>query len=239
MKPQVYESSRAQAALERRSPHSLEASGLPDFDKVAFAYQWMEYLSLGITLERVRFWALDAGWLNDRTSALVLGDGDGRFTARLLDRNVQVKVHAVDLSRRMLRLLQHRCRASCSRLSITCADARSFEPQPETDLVVTHFFLDCLEQHDVHLLLHRIVADLKPGALWIVSEFQVPPGWLHGPAWLLVRSLYLAFRILTGLRVTQLPDFANELRASGVCLIAEEQFLGGLLVSQVWQAAAS
>jgi ubiquinone/menaquinone biosynthesis C-methylase UbiE len=208
----------------------------PDFDGVARAYQWMEYLSLGTMLERARFWALDAGWSDECRRALVLGDGDGRFTARLMGRNAAVRVHAVDLSGEMLRLLERRCRTFQARLSTTCADAREFSTKDGADLVVTHFFLDCLEQEEVSALVRKVSAGLAPGATWVVSEFSVPRGWLRVPAWLIVRGLYFAFRVLTDLRVTRLPDFALELRECGFGVVAEKRFLGGLLVSQVWMS---
>ena len=211
---------------------------LPNFDRVARAYRWMEYLSLGPVLERVRFWALDAGWLDLSAHALVLGDGDGRFTARLMGRNRRVQVTTIDLSAEMLRLLERRCAPFRPRLSTTCGDAREFEPGFGADLVVTHFFLDCLEQDEVGVLVRRVAAGLGPGATWVVSEFQVPRGWLSLPSWLIVRGLYLAFRVLTGLKVTRLPEFARELRGCGFGVIAEKQFLGGLLVSQVWKATS-
>jgi SAM-dependent methyltransferase len=217
--------------------NSSRSEGLPDFDRVAWAYRWMEYLSLGTMLERARFWHLDAGRMDEARRALVLGDGDGRFTARLMRRNAAVRVEAVDLSGEMLRLLERRCRASASRLRVTKADARAFEPVAGADLVVTHFFLDCLEQEEVRALVQRITGGLRPGAAWVVSEFCVPSGWLRAPAWLVVRGLYLAFRVLTGLRVTRLPDYARELGGCGFRVVAERRFLAGLLVSQVWKSS--
>ena len=55
------------------------------------------------------------------------------------------------------------------------------------------------------------------------------------PAWLLVRTLYLAFRILTGLRVTRLPDFAHSLRQAGLTRIAQHHSLFGILTTELWQ----
>ena len=54
----------------------------PDFDRLARLYRWMEYLTFGPWLQRCRS-AFLGGIANSRR-ALVLGDGDGRFTARLL-----------------------------------------------------------------------------------------------------------------------------------------------------------
>ena len=67
-----------------------------NFDRIARPYRWLEYLSLGRALERCRFHFLPR--LRDCRRALVLGDGDGRFTAKLLDANPSVQVDAVDIS---------------------------------------------------------------------------------------------------------------------------------------------
>jgi SAM-dependent methyltransferase len=197
----------------------------------------MEYLSLGTMLERTRWWALDAGWLDGCRRALVLGDGDGRFTARLLERNPGVQVEAVDASAGMLRLLERRCARFGERLRVRCGDARAMKFADGADVVVTHFFLDCLEQDEVYGLVQRVCGGLAPGAIWVVSEFRVPSGWLRWPAWLLVRGLYLSFRVLTGLRVTQLPHYEAALSEAGFARVVERSLLGGVLVSQVFRLA--
>ena len=48
--------------------------------------------------------------------ALVLGDGDGRFTARMMTRCGQMEVTAVDGSGKMLLLLRGRCTGMEARL---------------------------------------------------------------------------------------------------------------------------
>jgi ubiquinone/menaquinone biosynthesis C-methylase UbiE len=207
----------------------------PNFDRVARAYRWMEYLSLGTTLERTRRFHLDSGLLDNCRRALVLGDGDGRFTARLLRRNPCIQVDAVDLSAEMLRLLRRRCEFASHRLRIHQADARSCHADESADLVVTHFFLDCLTEEEVYGLVQRVAPTLAPHALWLVSEFRIPNGLLKWPALALVRGLYLAFRLLTGLRVNRLPDQAAALHTAGFRTIAEMHFLGGILTTQLWQ----
>ena len=211
-----------------------------NFDGIARPYRWLEYATLGRTLERTRTHFLPE--LDACRSALVLGDGDGRFTAALLASNQDVRVYAVDRSARMLALLRGNARRASltaeRRLRTTQADALELEVSRKTDLVVTHFFLDCLTQAEVDALVGRLTRGLVPGALWLVSDFRIPAGLLHWPARLYVRSLYLAFRILTGLRVTQLPDYAAALRAAGWTAKATHHGLFGLLTTELWSRAA-
>lgn len=205
----------------------------PDFDAIARAYRWLEYGFLGRLLERTRECHLAC--LSECRQALVLGDGDGRFTARLLVAAPKVRVEAVDLSSAMLALLQQCCTVSQDRLRTCRQDARTYTPDSEADLVVTHFFLDCLTQQEVEVLVARLTPQLAANALWLVSEFRIPSGALRWPAWLYVRTLYVAFRLLTGLRITCLPNHAPALERCGYARVAVRQHLFGMLTSELWQ----
>lgn len=206
------------------------------FDRVARMYRVMEYLSFGPMLERCRFAHLPS--LGRARRALILGDGDGRFSAKLLAANPHVCADAVDASPGMLRLLRERVARSgaSARLTTTCADARGFEPCADGyDLVVTHFFLDCLRSAETAALISRVRPHLAPGAMWVVSEFQVPE---EGRTWVargVIGFLYFAFRVLTGLTVREIPRWREALRAAGFRRGNSRAWLGGLLVSELWQ----
>ena len=208
----------------------LEGSG-PNFDHVARVYRWAEYVSLGRTLERAREFFLPR--LTECRSVLALGDGDGRFLARLLRQNPEARAVAVDTSAAMLKLLRGRCG---ERVTTVHGSALEVSAEPGMGLVVTHFFLDCFTQDEVDGLVTSLAAQLKAGALWVVSDFGVPRvRWLRPFAAVYVRSLYLAFRILTGLRVTQLPDPQRALVHAGFKQLARHDFLLGLIYTELWQ----
>jgi SAM-dependent methyltransferase len=218
---------------------SLTGATEVNFDPLARPYRWLEYLTLGRTLERCRLHYLPT--LLQQKRALILGDGDGRFLAQLLAQNPHLHADAVDTSAIMLKLLSRRCEAVDanieSRLQINHTSALNFSPPSEEkyDLVVTHFFLDCLTQTDLESLIHRISPSLAPGAIWLFSDFRVPSGPMRLPAKLVIRTLYLAFRILTGLRTTHLPDHATPLAHAGLTRVAYHHRLAGLLTTEIWQ----
>lgn len=208
------------------------------FDLIAAPYRFLEYLTFGPALSRCRNHFLPH--LLDRRRALILGDGDGRFTARLLASNWHLEADAVDLSPAMLALLTRRVAnahpTAASRLRTHAADARSFDPKGPYDLIVTHFFLDCLAQPELDDLATRLHPHLAPNALWLVSDFRIPAGALHWPARALVRFLYLGFRVLAGLRTNRLPDHAAALTSVGLARTARHLSLGGLLTTELWAA---
>lgn len=208
----------------------------PHFDHLAPFYRWMEMASFGPFLQWCR-----CAWLQRIAGcrrALVIGDGDGRFTARLLQRNPNVTLDAVDASPAMLAALVRRCGADSHRIATHLADARSWQPAAgRYDLIVTHFFLDCLTGEEMRSLAANIRCVAGYGTLWVVSEFAVPKGvfgrLIAAP---LVAFLYLAFGWLTGLRVRGLPDHISALSAAGFVLAQRRKWLGGLLVSEIWSA---
>jgi SAM-dependent methyltransferase len=210
-----------------------------NFDRIARPYRWLEYLSFGPMLERCRFCRLPQ--LSDTKRALVLGDGDGRFLARLLSQNPELHADVVDLSPAMLRLLNARAAAvgAPDRITLHCVDALEFKPAGNYDLVVTHFFLDCLTTDELRALAARLRTHLCPEACWVVSEFAIPRGLLSFPARLIVRGLYAAFHLLTGLEALHLPDYPVALRVCGLTLVSRRRWLAGLLVSELWESSGN
>ena len=230
-------------------PISCPAVPPPDFDLVARPYRWLEYLSFGPYLARCRFAQLPH--LMSARRALVFGDGDGRFLARLLRLNPQLHADAVDASPRMLALLRRRiARAgAAARVRTHGLDALEFNPRAAAvhdgaayDLVVTHFFLDCFTPPQIERLAAVVVPACAPDACWLISEFQIPAHRSRLAVLasrLVVAALYRAFALLTGLRVRHLPDYAPILRRHGFELESHPEFLGGLLRSQLWRRGGS
>jgi SAM-dependent methyltransferase len=207
-----------------------------NFDPVARLYRWTEYLSFGPMLERCRETYLAR--LTEARRALVLGDGDGRFLARLLAVNPGLTVDVVDSSRRMLRVLESRVESrigSRQRINLYHADALAWEPAGNYDLIVTHFFLDCFLPEQLDQLIDRVLPHAAPGAKWVISEFAVPANpWLAPLAAALIALLYRIFFTLTNLPVRLLPDYCSALRDRGLLLHDQHSHLAGLLCAQLW-----
>ena len=208
----------------------------PNFDRLAGIYRWLEWLSFGPWLSRCRRIFLER--IGDRRRALVIGDGDGRFTSQLLRANLRIEVDAVDASPAMLQALVRRAGLHHTRIRTYLVDARRWQPPEDRgyDLVATHFFLDCLETAEIGRLAENLRPSLVPGTLWVVSEFSIPPGCFgRQVAEPLVAFLYAAFAVLTGLAVRCLPDRGAALRGAGFRLVESRALLRGLLVAELWQ----
>jgi ubiquinone/menaquinone biosynthesis C-methylase UbiE len=216
---------------------SLPAS----FDRLARAYRWMEYFSFGPYLQQCRCLRLTE--MASCQRALVYGDGDGRFLAEMVRRAPKIRATAVDASSKMLlRLAQGLPSKAQVRLvhadALVCTPAEF--PDAPFDLIVSHFFLDCFNEAEIASLVARVNAAAEKTAHWVVSDFAIPP---RKPARLvgalIVRGLYIAFGLLTGLKTRRLPDHARVMRESGWVLEDRRQLLGGLLMSESWSRDVS
>jgi len=208
-----------------------------NFDRVARPYRWLEYMSFGPWLERCRNAQL--AQLTGARHALLLGDGDGRFLARLLKANPLLRADVVDSSHSMLCILDRRVRRCgpqfVQRICLHHADALEWSPEGSYDLIVSHFFLDCFFPGQLEQFFNRVLPHALPGAQWVISEFAIPRNAVA--AYLargIISLLYRAFGLLTGLRVRALPDYETALLRRGLVLTHNRRSLAGLLCSQVW-----
>ena len=202
-----------------------------NFDPLVKAYRALEWIAFGGDLERARFCLLDR--LADRRSILVLGEGDGRALARLVQLAPHARIHCVDLSAGMLARTEARLAGTETRARVTFqqADALTCEFQPSHyDAVVTLFFLDCFESSQVAALVGRLRVALQPGAAWLFADFVLPASGLarqRARVWL--GLLYAFFRWQTGLRTSELPPSEALILNAGFYRETQRDFQWGLL----------
>ena len=200
-------------------------------DRIAKVYRWIEYAVFGRELERCRTDHLTA--TKDARRVLILGEGDGRFLAALLRVNPTAFVDVVDASGEMLRLAARRIGGN-ERVRFWQDTENLRGPY---DLIVTNFFLDCLTETEAAECIHRCAGALIPGGHWIVGEFQEhpgPPGWRTVHAWIWIRTMYLFFKLTTGLETRTIPNYERHLFIAGLHEKSRKTRRFGLMVSQLW-----
>lgn len=212
-------------------------TGSANFDRLAVAYQALETLAFGRTLERARFCFLDR--LAGCRSILVLGEGDGRCLERLALAAPAARIHCIDASSAMLARAQARLPpAAKPRVTFEHGDvlARSFQGA-HYDAVVTLFFLDCFTPGEVAEIVTRVRPALAAGSVWLFTDFAVPAGRVaRWRASLWLKLLYLFFRWHTRLTARSLPPSESLLLEHGFCRTEERDFDRGFVRSAVYRA---
>lgn len=215
-------------------------------DGIAPYYEMLERVSFGSWLRRTRTAYLAE--ISGAQRALLCGGGDGRFLARLLEADRDVRVDYVDLSAEMVKIARRRVSAMgrefSDRVRFAVGDVSDVVDSAVTargyDLIVTHFFLDCFAEKELGELVGRLRECAAPGARWVVSEFHEVKTRV-GRVWsrALISGMYAAFRVVTGLRATEVPDYEAALVRSGFRMRGGRTMLGGLLRASLWQRVVS
>ncbi|HVU32418.1 MAG TPA: class I SAM-dependent methyltransferase [Opitutaceae bacterium] len=216
-------------------PSQRSAPPRSGFDRLARIYRGLEFLAFGGDLERTRFCLLDR--LRDSQRVLILGEGDGRCLARLATLAPNARLHCVDSSPAMLAAAEARLPAAArDRVTFVCADvAEVVLPAGHFDAVTTFFFLDCFTDVQVEAIVGRIARALTPDAMWLFSDFVLPPrGWRRLRARLYVSGLYLYFRWQTGLQARALPDSEAAIERAGFQRRDVREFQHGLLRASMY-----
>jgi SAM-dependent methyltransferase len=196
-------------------------------------YRWIEYAAFGRALERCRCEFLSR--LSSSKRILVLGEGDGRTLARMLQTAPLARFDVVELSPAMIWLARRRTRDS-PRVAFHCQDAQKVSlPDAGYDAIVTHFFLDCFSEEQARELIHRLSQALAPGGVWLLGDFALPDsGWrrLHAQLWL--PTMYLFFRVTTGLSANALPPLESLMLEAGMLRTERQTTRAGLITSELW-----
>lgn len=209
------------------------------FDLLAVPYGWMETILAGKKLHRCRIAHLDK--LPPCENALLAGEGHGRFLVELRKSQPSTRISCVDSSAGMLDVARTRLRRSglpADRVAFLQHDLLDWNPPAATfDLIVTHFFLDCFTAEQLSELIARLARAARPGAVWLVTDFQIPPpGTLRSIRARIIHWLmYRFFRLTTHLSADSLSPPGSFLKQNGFILRHRCEFDWGLLSAEVWE----
>ena len=207
------------------------------FDRIAPHYRWLETLVFGRQLQAARMAFVKEMREPDRV--LVAGEGDGRFLAEFVRAHPRSGVDCIDASGRMIELARQR--VGTASVNFVQRDVREVElPVATYDLVVTHFFLDCLNEQSLFLVIAKLARSAKRDARWLIADFCEPErnGRHMGPRFL-IALMYFFFRVVSGIEARRLIDYRPLLRAEGFSLVRTILSPNKMVRSEVWGRGSS
>lgn len=206
------------------------------FCRFARAYNFLEKLVFKDALEKTRFACLDS--IAEAKRILLLGEGDGRFLAKLTSINPDCLITVLDASPIMLALAKAKVPAMFQGEIYFCKEDATKIPFPfeAFDAVVSHFFFDCFTEETLSALLEKLSSTLRPSGKWLIADFVEPsPNTLHSlPQFLCLRILYAFFRLTCGIEARRVISLHKILRTHGLCESRCISFSNGLLTSLVF-----
>ena len=209
-----------------------------NFDAVAPWYRALETVAFGRALQRARVACIED--LDSPRRALIVGEGNGRFLAALLQRHPVVRIDCIDSSKRMLELARQQVWQTApeqiNRVAFIREDIARWTPNDRYNLIVTHFLLDCFGTEQLGNIIARLAQAATSNATWLLADFQIPENGFarfHARAWLAV--MYWFFRSVARIQARELVDPSPFLRAEGFFLERQRLFRYGMLKSECWR----
>lgn len=212
-----------------------------NFDRVARPYALLEKAAFGSELQRARNAFL--GEIKNPKRVLIVGEGDGRFLLEFLRHAPSAKVDCLDASAAMLALAQWRLEKVLPNSLLRTRLIHSTIEQwhlgdPDYDLIVTNFFLDCFPARKLESIVAKLARAAGPSATWLLVDFRYPSSPLRRlRARLWLGGMYLFFRAFAGIEARDLIDPTPFLRSHGFACVQQKKFRGGMIKSELWKRA--
>jgi spermidine synthase len=172
------------------------------------------------------------------SNVLIIGGGSGKFLRDLLIKSPVMKVVYIESSAKMIKLSREAIRDvhGSDRVEFRTGTESDIRDEELFDVVITHFFLNLFHGTDLRNVAGKLYSHLKPGGIWLFSDFRINNNGLRR-IWqnLLLRIMYLFFKITTGLMNNTLESFNTLFHAIGLVKVHEKFFYAGMISASCWR----
>lgn len=208
-----------------------------NYDLVAPLYPLLERAAFGNALNEARNSL--AGPVVEAETALLIGEGNGRFLAECLRRKRGGSITVVDSSAKML--VHSLARAQRVQydtiLEVVHADFQRWpRAAPSFDVIVTHFFLDLFRPESQRRVIAKLTQLANPETLWINVDFRpvLETRMQRAIEWM----QYRFDRVVSGIEAECYHDPAGIIEEFGWKACEERSFCNAAVIASLLQRTA-
>jgi ubiquinone/menaquinone biosynthesis C-methylase UbiE len=99
-------------------------------------------------------------------------------------------------------------------------------------VIITPFLFDNFTETNLHPLFAHIHSMLKPGGLWLNTDFQLTGKWWQ---YILLKSMLLFFKVLCGVESWRLPDVEKQFNEYEYRIIEAKTFFSNFIVTKMYR----
>ena len=208
------------------------------FNTIAPFYDVVSIVCSLNQIHKSQIWLFSKGMKFSK--ALIIGGGDGKFLLEAIKQELSDQYYYIDISDAMIKLARNKIEKqsilSLNSVVFICGTYQDIPPNENFDLIVTPYFLDCISEDELPLVMAKLYAHLTIEGTWFFTDFNIPENMFRGLIFkTIIQSLYRIFNLLCKLGVNRLPDFSKEFSKYDFKVLYEKYFLGGLLVSRIYK----
>lgn len=203
-----------------------------NFDWIAPVYDSLSRIVFGRRLQRAQTLFLDQ--ISSGASVLLLGGGTGELLVAILTQQPDCHVTYLEPSARMVALATRRVLRLARPAGVTfrVGDETTLHSDEQFDVIITPFVLDLFTEETLqNSLVPRLRQTLKPGGIWLVTDFvNTDVWWQQALLW----SMIHFFRLTTGIEARRLADWQQLLSRAGLTRQRQKSVVWGMVSSDVW-----
>jgi ubiquinone/menaquinone biosynthesis C-methylase UbiE len=201
----------------------------PSYNHIARYYDQLSRLVFGNTLVAAQLWLLDA--IPPGAHVLVAGGGTGWILEAIAARIPSgLTITYADPAEQMIALSLKRNVGGNKVVFFTgsAADAPADRP---CDVLITPFLFDNFTAPGAATLFAALSERLAGGGRWLYCDYRrTTPLWQR----LLLKSMYLFFRLVAGVPARGMPDMPTLFKTAGYAAEKERLFFKGFISSVVY-----
>jgi tRNA (cmo5U34)-methyltransferase len=201
----------------------MRKSALNGFNLVAPVYDRLAKMIFGRSIRDAQICLLNK--IPPGSDVLILGGGTGWILEAMNRENVDCTIWYVEASSEMITRAKKRSLGH-NRTYFIHGTESDLPAGKQFDVVITNFFLDLFTSEKLHHVVAAITKCLKPGALWIATDFTKPKSFWQG---MLLSTMYLFFRATSGIEAETLPEWEMILRREKFEVLSEKGFYNNFI----------
>lgn len=200
-----------------------------NYDNSAFFYDRLSKLVFGDALIKAQAYFLAEIPANARV--LIIGGGTGFILEEIAKTHpAGLDITYVEISARMMERSRSRNAGKNKVLFVTKA-IEEVTIDVLFDVVITPFLFDNYESISLPGLMNHIDSMLKPGGLWLNTDFQLTGHWWQ---FVLLKSMLLFFKVLCGVESWRLAGVEKQFDESGYLLIKHKSFFKDFVAASAY-----
>lgn len=201
-----------------------------NYNKTAWFYDALSRIVFGNALKRAQ-----AHFLNHipaNTWVLIIGGGTGKILEDITAVHpAGLRICYAEIAANMISLSRKRYTGNNTVEFMNIA-AEDIDMPGRFDVLITGFVLDNYTQQQLPQLVTHLKKQLKPGGLWLNTDFQLTGKWWQK---LLMKTMYRFFKLFADIKPSALPDIEGDIESGGLSLKAKKSFYGDFIGAQVWK----
>lgn len=204
-----------------------------NYNNSAWFYDGLSRLVYGRALINAQIYLLQFVPVN--STVLIVGGGTGWILEELTKIHLSgVSITYVEIAADMMARSMRRNTGQNSVVFINDA-IENVDINKKFDVVITPFLFDNFTEATAQKVFNYIHQLLTPGAIWLNADFQLIGKWWQS---VLLKSMFLFFRMLCKIEASQLPDVEQLFNARGYRAVERRSFYGNFVVSMVYSIPA-